>query len=201
MARILSKSGDSLADAYDVDGSIAGIEQLRSEEVHLTHEMGGVLHSERMAADVLSVSSGAVAQSTAWNVNFSIGPAITRILGAQIVTNGIGGIASAVLSVSTGIPITDMPLIAWDSTGGAAVAVPVMIAGTLATLSVLMPEIPPMVPSMLIGSDQEQSVQFLSIRGATNAFGAGTVTTQALVYIAFPQVGGLSSRGLPTPSW
>ena len=203
MAKILSKSGDSLADNYDVAGSVAGIDQLNSEDVNLVHEMGGQLVSERMGARVLVIPSGLIAQSTAFITNFFTGNGITRILAIQVVTNGIGGLANLAVSVTTpvGVTSTDVPLFGWDSTGGLAVAIQVLINNTLATLSMLTPEAAIQVPQIMMGQNQAEPVSTLTMRGLTNAFGGGTIETTALIYTASPNVGGLSSRGLPMPSW
>ena len=45
-------------------------------------------------------------------------------------------------------------------------------------------------------------VSSITLDGATNAFGAGTVVTTALMYLAFPRRdSSVSSLGVPIPSW
>ena len=45
MVKILSQAGISLADLYNVEGSIAGIEQLDTRELPIVHEMSGTIFS------------------------------------------------------------------------------------------------------------------------------------------------------------
>jgi len=204
MSKILSKSGDSLADVYDVEGSIAGIDQLNSQEVNLTHDLASSLFSERLSSRVVALTPGAVLQSVEFNSTFDVGNPLTRILGVTVITNGIGGMLNAMVAVTSPLlgfqGLTDAPLFCWDSTEDS-VIIQVMIAGVITAQSVLVSSPAVQVPSLAIGDDQPASTAIISFRGATNAFGAGTVTPIALLYLAFPAVEGLSSRGLPIPGW
>ncbi len=202
MAKILSKSGDSLADVYDVEGSQAGVENLESKDVHLVHEMGATIFNERLASRVLALSSGAVAASTAWNVNFSVSRN-TRILALACVTDNVGRITANQVSITSGPAVdnTEVPIWGWLGASDGSRVLSVMIAGVVANRTVLIPGLVGEIPNLLIGTDSPRPAQTITMRGVSNAFGAGTVETQVLVLFGFAQTEGLSSRGLPIPGW
>ena len=70
MPKILSQAGDSLADSYDVAGSIAGVDDLITQDVQLLHEMGGTIFSERLTSQVLTIASGSIAQNSEYTGQF-----------------------------------------------------------------------------------------------------------------------------------
>jgi len=113
MAKVLSKSGDSLADVYDVEGSIAGIERLQSEEVHLTHDMGQTLFSERLASRMLELSSGVLSQSTVFNVNFSIG-ITSRLLAIQVLSTNSGRLVKCSVAITSPPAVDNMDVPIWS---------------------------------------------------------------------------------------
>ena len=201
MPKVLAKSGDSLADVYDIKGSIAGIEELISRDVSLTHEMGATIHSERLSGTILNVATGVLAQNIAFNTGFTIGQTPTRLLGVRVLTD----VASRVARVSvhiTDVPpnINDMPLFAW-ATGDEQKTIDIAIDGSLLARNLLDSTTPTFVPNLLIGTDQQSPVPVITLRGLTSGFGAGTVNVMMQLYIAFPRLAGVSSRGLPIPSW
>jgi len=199
--KVLSKSGDSLADVYDVVGSIAGIEELLSQEVQLVHGMGETIFSERLSGQMVALSSGALAQSLTWNVNFSF-PEHSRVLAMAVVSNVAGRVDNAQVSILSGPAVDNMevPVWAWDN-AGQNLTCRVLIGGAVVTVNMLISEMIPVIPNLLVGQDAPRPASAISFRGGTTAFGAGTVETQVLFYLAFPQVAGLSSRGLPVPGW
>ena len=200
--KILGQAGTSLADQYDVEGSIAGLEELDSEEVKVVHEMGGTLFSERLSGSVNSGSTGAILQNIQFDVGVSFSQ-VTRILGIQVVSTDPARILRAQVSISSPAAFddTDLPVWFWDvGTDGFRTA-NVRIAGALQTVQIMVPAITPLLPSLLTGQGSPRGVFTLNLRGRTSGFGAGNVTTQMLIYAAFPQVAGLSSKGLPVPSW
>ncbi len=202
MGKVLSRSGDSLADVYDVAGSIAGIDNLETADVNLVHEMGATLFSERLAGRIITISTGAIAQSITFDDQFTV-LETSRILGVQIVTDNPVRIANVQLSVTSPVNIndTDLPLVTWEA-GGADTTARVRVAGTTANMRILQP-IAPMgnLPSLMVSAESDSPVTLLSLRGVSTAFGAGTVLIRALIYLGFSQPGGLSNRGLPLPSW
>jgi len=58
------------------------------------------------------------------------------------------------------------------------------------------------LPSFTGGLLQPQGVvRNLTFRGASSAFGAGTVTVVATLMVASARVANVQSQGLPIPSW
>jgi len=206
--RVRSQAGTSLADVYDVGGSIAGIEELDSEEVKTVHEMGGTTFSERYGQTVLVLDAGAVAQSTQININVAIGDPITRLLGWFVVTDVAGRLTRLQLSVSSvsaaGVIFQDVPYWVWQSGIGNDVEklCRILIAGVNLAVNSLQVGEPTGFPQMLTGDNQANRVNQVTMRGDTSAFGAGTVNPRAILLLGAPvAAGGLSSRGLPVPSW
>ena len=201
MGKILSKSGDSLADVYDVKGSIAGIEELLSKDVNLVHEMGATIFSERLSGRILSITTGAILQDTQFDVAFSFSET-SRLLGLQVVSTSPSRISRCQVSITSGPSFdnTDLPIFIWDSTLGSR-AINVLIGGALQVLSILIPAQAQLIPNLMLGFDSPRPSSTITMRGLTTGFGAGNVTITALVYVAFPQLGGVSSRGLPIPGW
>ncbi len=204
--KILGQAGTSLADLYDVEGSIAGVERLDSEDVHITHEMGGTILSERLVAQNFQANTGALAASVAWNINVSILGGHSRILGVQVISNQTDRVANAQLSVTTppGGGSDDMPIFYWDQGADIEVPIRIMQNAVVGTARVLKPTMVPLLPMLLIGNEGpdggNEGSFVISFRGSTNAFGAGTVVVTFIVYSVQPRRG-LSAKGLPLPSW
>lgn len=200
MAKILSKSGESLADVYDIKGSIAGIDDLISEEVHLTHEMGATIFSERMAGRIVEIPTGDILKDIQFNINFSFSQ-VTRILGIAVLTDDATRLVRVQVSVTSppALSNTDVPFFLWDSTGSSVTA-EVLVSGSILVRSALT-SVVPFVPNLLMGQQSARPISTITLRGLTLNFGAGTVNISALVYVAFPELGGVSSRGLPIPGW
>lgn len=203
MSKILSKSGDSLADVYDVEGSIAGIDELLSTDVNLTHEMGATIFSERLSSRMLVLSTGAIAQNVTFAVQFSIGTGHGRILGAQVISDSATRTSHCQISVTSpfGFDDTDVPFFIFDVATDNIKTINIQVLGALSSPALLNPLSPIQLPQFLVGTSAPRPSNIISFRGRTTGFGAGTVTTRALVSIVFPEIGGLSSRGLPVPSW
>jgi len=205
VGKILSKSGDSLADVYDVAGSIAGIDELVSADVNLVHEMGATIFSERFAGRIIRVTTGGESQSTSFNTQYDAGanvPGVSRILGAQIICTSSSRLTRVQLSITSPEEVNDqdLPILAWQA-GQPSVGAEVLDNGSVATFDLLTSVIPVQTPSLILGADSASPINFLTLRGITAGFGAGTVTTTGIVYMGFLQPGGLSNRGLPMPSW
>ena len=203
MSKILAKSGDSLADLYDVEGSIAGISELQSKDVNLVHEMGAVLHSERLSTVMIDVSTGPVLQTILFTESFELTIAHSRLLGVQIFTTDSARVSIAQVSITSppGIDNADMPIFVWDAAEDVARTVDILVDGQITLGELLMPLNQSWIPNLLVGPDSPRPANILTLRGRTTSFGAGDVTTRMLLYVAFPEVAGLSSRGLPIPSW
>lgn len=208
MSKVLSQAGISLADVYDIEGSIAGTDELLSKEVSLVHEMGGQIHSERLLSFDINMAPAAQSQSAAFAVTAGgIPDSINRILGVQVSAANLEGgrlsHASLALVFSTG---QEVPIWWWDSAIdsefnirfdrlGAGVANRVGFQPSFA------------FPQQLITRVGDAGLMpDIIFRGVTLAFGAGTIVPAALLVLlrpdrGAPAPGAASSHGLPIPSW
>jgi len=204
VAKILSKIGDSLADTYDIEGSIAGIDQLNSADVSLVHDMSQVMLSERLAGDLVALDSPATDASTSFNVTLASPTAtpsrIQQVSVINEVTNTVARLTHLAIYLRDRAGNQEVPIWVWDGT----VSVQRMaFDGTVvATVEILTP-IPAFstLPSMQIGAGQQRSVEDFVMRGSTEAFGAGDITLRSLIYLNFPFSTGLPNRGITIPSW
>lgn len=205
MSRIQAKAGDSLADVYDVVGSIAGIDELVSKEVHPFHEMGATIFSERLSAAIRRTVTGDIAQSATFDIVLTDLPAgVTRILDVMVVNTETTTVARLDnMNVSARDPTSGREMILWAWDGAISNERIVENGQTPASHEILERDgtISSLNLTMMVGEGQPQRVNEIAIRGLTTAFGAGTIELIALIHILFSEVEGLSSRGLPIPSW
>jgi len=201
--KILSQSGISLADAYEISGSIAGVEELDPHDVKTVHEMGGTMFSERFSAAIRRRSSGAIAQSIAIDQVIDDLPSTpSRIVGVQVFTAGVAArLDHLAVLVRTELAEREIPIWIYDGTNSR----PVRLqddGAALQTVSLFQPVGENLLlPNMLTGTAQPQTVTEIAIRGLTTAFGAGTLEVITIIHILFSQIAGISSTGLPIPSW
>lgn len=209
--RVLAQAGHSLADLYDVEGSSIDIEALDNDEVKLVHDLSGTIHAERLHANLNVMDSTAQAQNLSWDVELVGFRANVpqRLLGISVLANTAARVTRASISLadnSTNAP--EIILWAWDiaddaevstlwSDNGAAVAV-FFLLSPLGYVSVL--------PTLLVRLGVAAGMPSIFFRGSTEAFGAGTVRTRAILHFARPlpplvAAGDPSSAGLPLPSW
>lgn len=203
MVKVLSQSGNSLADIYDAQGSIAGIDQLETTELPIVHEMGATIFSERVSGFILRATTGNINQDTDWDVIVTDAPTVpTRVLGVQLFANDGARVLRSMVALRFEGAEREFPLYAWDSNESIIQTRMQDDGGTVAVFDLLVTNLNfGQGPSMLIGSQQPQSVGDIAFRGRTTGFGAGTVFIVALLYLSFSAVTGLSSRGLPIPGW
>jgi len=205
MVKILSQSGNSLADVYDVVGSVAGIDQLISNELSIVHEMGATLFSERLRTTIRRTVTGNIAQSTSFNATLTNFPSvISRLLGAMVFSDDASRISNCVLSSVDSLNDLEIPI--WVFSGNSKVIRYRDNTPTIADFDMLLGEpgqtlIPNFTGGSGQGPGQADLVTQIAMRGTTTAFGAGTVFVRVVYLIAFPVSFGLSSRGLPIPSW
>lgn len=205
MSKVQSQAGASLADIYNVQGSIAGIDQLETRELGIVHEMGATVFSERFATTTRRLASGAIAQSTEFDVVLTNLPgAVTRLMGIAVISNNqvrLDDVTIVVRRVAG--PEQEVPI--WCYNVGTFEQARFVDDGTEANFELLAAEVGASFafPIFIGGSDQTNPdmVDQIAMRGLTTAFGAGTVTCTAILYFAFPFVVGTRSRGLPIPSW
>jgi len=201
MSKIQAQTGASLADVYDVRGSIAGVEELLSKDVQLVHEMGQTIFSERLVQLVTVVSTAAIAQSASFDVEIFTAGSIpfTRVLQIIATVDTAGRVSNAAVSAEDAAAQNGVIIWKWE---GAEIVNRILNGGSATNVVVLKADIAyDGLPCLLTGLTQQRSVPTLTMRGNTAAFGAGTVTIATRVLLAFPQLGGVSSKGLPLPAW
>lgn len=206
MVKVLSKVGTSLADVYDVEGSIAGIDQLETREVQTVHDMAGTIMSERASGKIVESSSGDIAQNTAYDVvhgNEDWAPTPFRVLGCVVLAN-VARITLASILLRDPVADREIPIFVWDSAFDTFASVRIVKqAAAPATSAILRPVAGNMMmPSMGFGDSQPVTVPQIVFRGLSSGFGAGTVRIVSLVYIGYASAeGSINVRGLPIPSW
>jgi len=201
MVKILSQAGMSLADVYDIEGSIAGVEQLESRDVSLVHEMGSTIFSERLSSSFRRASVE-VSQSTNFEAFIVDLPNIpTRILSIIVFSDNTARLSGAAVMLRDPRDPKELPIWIWDGSSGTIFARFRENGAALVSHQVMTPTLV-QVPNFVGGAKQPQFPTEIAFRGTSTGFGAGTVKCTALVHIAFSQISGtISSHGLTIPSW
>lgn len=200
---VQSQAGVSLSEVYDVKGTQAPIERLEVSEVAGVHELGATIQSERFSGTVRRFQTGALGQSVDFDNSISDLPAgVSRIVGLVVLVDTAARTDFVMVSVRDPGSGREVPIFVWESSIDPTKDIRISDQGA-ATVNTkcLWLDSNATVLSMLVGSDQPQVMEDIQFRGHTSAFGAGTVKYTLLVYIAFAAIGGISSRGLPVPSW
>jgi len=207
MPKILSQSGVSLADTYDIEGSIVGVENLETQDVNLFDEMGGRVFSERLQSFFIRPATGDIAQ----NILFTditaggIPDSPNRVLGICVIAT-----ADRIdhVQVSLFAPQTEQDLVifAWNTATDVTVPILYEDEGVVTTMFLLSPAYQIIVPAMILRVGVSKAMMEIKMRGLTTGFGAGTVECFAVVHIARanegnPAAGAPSSHGLPLPGW
>jgi len=209
VSKIQSQAGNSLADMYDVRGSIAGIDELFTQELPIVHEMGATVFSERLSSRITRVTTGAILQNADWSVEIIgmvSGGVLGRLVGVSVFTTAVARVLNASLSLQDSLGNErEIPIFAWDAAGSGAGSIVVQLrdeGAAIADFDVLIPSpTGAVLPVVLTGALQPRPLDTIVFRGLTAGFGAGTVATVCLAHMLFPFQSGLSSRGLPVPSW
>ncbi len=205
--KILAQAGTSLADIYDVEGSVVGLESLDVGEVKAVHELGGTIMSERLTAFVQHTDGGALAQNLQFNFQGNdYHDQVTRILGVTLLTDFAARVRNACVSIQDLTNGREMPLFVWDTADDPEPRVRWSIDGAAVGAFFHLRSLFNQFPSLVLRTGTERITTRLVCRGVNDAFGAGDVTVHMLVYIAFPShvaetPGEPSSHGLPLPSW
>lgn len=205
MVDILGDAGRSIADLYDVRGSVIGIRKLEVTELPIVHEMGSTVFSERCSGFIRLATTGAILQSIGFDLLMTGLPAgLYRVLGVVCIVDTAARIRNVAVSLHAGAAngnAREMPIWVWDDTNDLEGLIRIAQGGAASTETMLRPGFT-QNPNFGVSAGQPQQVgDQIAVRGQSSAFGAGTVTLNAFVYVGFSQVGGLSSRGLPVPSW
>jgi len=206
MAKVLAQTGTSLADIYDVQGSVAGVDQLISEEVSLTHEMGATIFSERLAGAFERLTTGALLQNITFNITGVVSTLpIYRVLGVYVQTDVAARLTRAQVSLRDPTLGREIPMFIWDTANDIESQIDIIENGAAASVDTALIQANPggAIPNLGIGVGQRLRVGGeIVLRGLTAGFGAGNVTVTALVHLAFTSVAELSnSRGVPIPGW
>jgi len=207
MTKVLGQSGVSLADSYDVEGSIAGVDELLTKDVNLVHEMGATMQSERLQSFIVLGTSGALNQSTAWAVAIGGFPdSINRILAITVIATESARVTAASVAIEDVPGTREIPIWTWDITNDLEVVCRWDLGAGVLQDTQLRPAGGVQLPSLVMRLGVSKDMPVLIFRGTTEAFGAGTVTVDAVALIARPNTGNPaagepSGHGLPLPSW
>jgi len=216
VGKILSQSGISLADTYNVEGSIVGVENLETKDVNLIEDMGPRVFSERITQHITRITSTDISQSTAFDIAAQpFVDAPTRIYMVTLLADVPQRMSNCGLMLvdPNTVPALEIPLLGWDSaavvvTGTADGEAPLRFSdlGAAAANITWMRTLVPFRPISLNRMGGTTGMPTLIFRGISNAFGAGTVEAIAYIHHARPALldpppGIPSSHGLPMPSW
>ena len=205
MVKILSRDGQSLADIYDVEGSIAGIEQLETRELPIVHEMGATVLSERFTTRIFRIATGDLLQNITFRVQLDTLPETpTRLLGISVFADAPARLDIAAVLATDPTVGQDMPIWVWNANDQIAELISMEDLGVQGNFSLLIPQVGVNIfPSFTGGREQQDNmVSSLTLTGITSGFGAGTVDIIATCLLAFPRRDiNISSKGLPIPSW
>jgi len=203
MAKILAQAGNSLADVYDVEGSIAGVEKLVTEDVVLVHEMGDTIFSERFSGQIRTLATGDILQDTNFTATDSgLADTPTMVNSIIVFVDVTARLLRCSLMIQSRGDSREIPIWVWDGTNEFVVRFDDGAGGGVINAITLFPRDGwRQYPVLLTGREQPERVETLVLRGTTSGFGAGTVEIFANIYVSFADVQGLSSRGLPIPGW
>jgi len=205
--KILGQAGRSLADVYDVEGSVVGLENLDVGDIKGVHELGAQIHSERLQSFLVLASSTALGQSTAWGITTGGFPdSINRLLGVTLIADAAGRVGQASIAIQEQGNSREIPIAVWATANDREQLMNWSFDGAAVALVVHLSTLVTHVPQLLTRLGTSRQMPQLIFRGNTAAFGAGTVTTRALYHLARPSTGNPaagepSSHGLPIPGW
>jgi len=206
--KILSQAGTSLADSYDVEGSVVGVERLDASDVKLVHEMGGTMHAERMNSLIIRLSSTSLAQNLTWGISGGLLPDVaTRILAVFVTADVIARTAFCSIALGDTLTSEECPFWTWDTNADIDKGIQWREAGAaVGTVRALVPDQTQNVPCLATRIGAGRLPQQLVFRGLTAGFGAGAVEVQANILVArasapVPTPGEPINFGLPLPGW
>jgi len=207
--KILSQAGTSLADVYDVEGSVVGLENLDVTDVKGVHELGGQIHSERLNMFGLLAATGTLAQNTTWAIVLGGFPdSVNRLLGVFVHADTPARVTHCSLAIRDPGTLVDHIIWMWDSVTD--LESNVLWAGPAVTTQIALRTIEPNVaggaPTLIARMGASRVMPDLVFRGLTAGFGAGLVNTRCEILVARPDRGNPgpgepSSHGLPIPGW
>lgn len=202
--KVLSQAGISLADIYDIQGSIAGVDQLLATDVALFHEMGATIFSERLIGEINRQETGDILQNATWNLTVLVPPAgIYRVLAVQVLADAAAKVSIAQVSLRSLGTTREIPIFVWDQANDISSGIRIVDDGAAtATMQALIQTSPVAMPNLGVGRGQAASVgDQIVFRGLMLGFGGGTAEAVALVYLASSRTTAISSIGVPIPAW
>jgi len=205
VAKVQSRVGRSLADLYDVEGSIVGIEDLLSGDVNVVHDMAWTAAAEQRTSAIRRAATS-FAQSTDVTVEIAGLPLDNFVLqGLAVITDDESRLVNATVVARNIARTQDYPLWVWDERNTPDDA-PVRLEdnNVTANFDFLIPVPGAVSPPMAMhGRNQPDRGGILELRllARSTAFGAGTVSVTLLAMISLVNPGGLnnSAYGLPVP--
>ena len=200
--KIRGRAGSSLGGNYDVPGGSIELGEIDGDAVHLVEEMGSRLFSERFSTSTRALSSTAQNQNTNFALFLGSLPdvpfRIQSVIVTVDVTSRLSRLSLALRSTRSG---QEMPLFLFDG-NETTIDMDIDGGGTAARIALDPDQNYNPLPVLVAGPGQPQTMaNFIVMRGQTLGFGAGTVIARAQFLLSFAQVGGISSLGLPIPSW
>jgi len=204
--KVLGDAGRTLADVYDIDGSIVKIGELDSESVKTVHEMGSTIFAERIEGHILTASTAALAQNVGITASIAGLPKVPtmRLLALMVTVDTTSRVLTCNVSIrgqaQAGGLAQQMPIWVWDGSNEDTVRFFIDDVTTNALALRAQPEYT-FLPNMLIGFPQPVRANSLHLGGFTSGFGAGDVTLTLTAYLALAASPSLGSGGLPIPSW
>lgn len=207
MAKILGEGGKSLADIYDVVGSVVAVDEIEADSVTAVHELGALINSERMGSSIALLKTGDLNQSADVLVEMSGFTGITRVLNVFVYADAGSRVNDVSVNIQDAGAQREVPLFMWETGQDAEFTARILSEGNAGGFRVLRPAVQYLtLPGMVFGAGQRAQCPVLTMRGTTGGFGAGTVEIFAAVQIANADVTGTgtgapSNIGLPIPSW
>lgn len=201
--RVQAQAGASVADVYDVVGSVAGVDELELRAIQGVHEMGSTIFSERLGMATNRSAAAGLAQDT--NFDVEIAPLSSplpygRILSVVVFGNA-ARLSHSCVCIRDEESERDIPIWSFDVAVDGVISVRLEDNGAGAANRTQFRGGMTYLPNLLVGPTQFDRLDRVAWRGRTTGFGAGTVNLIMVFQIAFPLLRGVSSRGLPIPSW
>ncbi|MEE8551606.1 MAG: hypothetical protein V3T08_10175 [Gemmatimonadota bacterium] len=206
MGKILSQSGVSLADTYDIEGSIAGVENLESSDVHLFDEMGGRVFSERLRSFNVQIEVSPL-QSADFSVAAGgIPDSPNRVLTVCVMAENAGAVLNVQISMRNLDTSNEIPIFVWDSVVDTERVIEWTDSGGATAPLIYLVNAAPAIPELMTRYGDAGAMGDFIMRGTTTAFGAGNEDIRGLIHLVranrgAPTPGEPSSHGLPLPGW
>jgi len=206
--KILSQAGVSLADVYEIEGSVVGLENLDVGDIQGVHDLGPQIQSERLRTFYVTLATGDILQNIAFEVIAGgIPDSVNRILGVQVIFENAGRLDFASLSISDSVTGNEIPIWVWDKNDDPERRMRWSISGAAVVQDIqCQPLGPSLLPYLITRHGDSGLMPNLIFRGQADGFGAGNMNARCVVALCRPNTGNPgagepSSHGLPIPGW